>query len=151
MLSSFYACACSLTNMKCLMTRNTIKHKLEGRITKYKHDVRRRHSTALTGNALSLLVSCVITVAIREFQSARVLFSRVNMALLQTILVYIIACIVGFYVSVRLAIRYISNPSAFPVKKRDKPPKCLADPDLGIHGYLSLNVSTRISFLTKLF
>jgi hypothetical protein len=73
------------------------------------------------------------------------------MALLQTVLVYTIACIAGFYTSLRLAIRYVSNPSAFPVKKRDKPPNCLTDPDLGIHGYLSLKVSTYLSFLTKLF
>jgi hypothetical protein len=64
------------------------------------------------------------------------------MALLQTVLVYTIACIAGFYTAVRLAVRYVSNPSAFPVKKRDKPPNCLKDPDLGIHGYLSLKVST---------
>ena len=64
-----------------------------------------------------------------------------TMAVLQTLLVYTIACIVGLYISVRLAIRYISNPSAFPVKKRDKPPACLTDPKHGNHGYLSLKVS----------
>jgi hypothetical protein len=63
------------------------------------------------------------------------------MGLLQALFVYTIACIVGFYISVRLAIRYFCNPSAFPVKKRDRPPACLIDPALGTHGYLSLKVS----------
>jgi hypothetical protein len=68
------------------------------------------------------------------------------MALLQSLIVYTIAFFVGLYMSLRLAIRYVLNPSAFPVKKRDTPPKCLTDPDLGIHGYLSLKVSTYLFF-----
>lgn len=73
------------------------------------------------------------------------------MTLLHALFAYTIACIVGFYISVRLAIRYISNPSAFPVKKRDKPPPCLTDPALGQHGYLSLKVSTHKMFCNGFF
>lgn len=65
------------------------------------------------------------------------------MALLQTVIVYTIACIGGLYISIGLAIRYLCNPSAFPVKKRETPPACLKDPQHGDHGYLSLKVSTR--------
>lgn len=70
------------------------------------------------------------------------------MALLQTVFVYTIACITGVYIAIRLAIRYITNPSAFPVKKRDKPPTCLTDPEHGNHGYLSLK-GIKIHYVEK--
>ncbi|KAJ4426903.1 hypothetical protein ANN_26702 [Periplaneta americana] len=46
----------------------------------------------------------------------------------------------AIFKGIELAFRYITNPSAFQVKKRDKPPECLTDPVHGTHGYFSLKI-----------
>jgi hypothetical protein len=71
-------------------------------------------------------------------QFLRTELSSSTMDLLQTVIVYTIACIFGMYIFERLASCYICNPSASRVKKRDQPPACLTDPQHGNHGYLSL-------------
>lgn len=103
------------------------------------HGVRYSNGTDLT--CAELHCRLLDSLKRRLLQFIRTELSR-TMALLQTVIVYTIGCIVGLYISIRLAIRYICNPSAFPVKKRETPPACLTDPQHGNHGYLSLKVST---------
>lgn len=70
------------------------------------------------------------------------------MGLLNYLFVYTIASVIGLYRALELAFRYITDPSAFHVKKRDKPPECLTDPAHGMHGYLSLD-GIKIHYVEK--
>lgn len=70
------------------------------------------------------------------------------MGFLHNCFVYTVASVIGLLRGIELAFRYITNPSAFQVKKRDKPPECLTDPVHGTHGYFSLK-GIKIHYVEK--
>ncbi|XP_069680624.1 epoxide hydrolase 1-like [Periplaneta americana] len=70
------------------------------------------------------------------------------MSVKETIIKYAVAYYYGVRLAALLLIGFICKPSEFRVKERTKPPKCLKDEALGVHGYLTLK-GVKIHYVEK--